>query len=165
MFVKALPTYSIRDRKRCWPRIGRVAASKVTDGSLSDVSDVSRGPTRLGDTRIAATCKVVCCETTDAMCSCGGLFVFNGLYGLFFIWRSHGFTTSSQLFMLRASVGFLSTPSRWSSVRGCLVLCLKIEWSVGSRHVRVIHKLGAGLVCFGRRRVMRGAGATGIRAR
>ena len=33
---------------RCWPRIGRVAASKVTDGSLSDVSDVSRGPTRQG---------------------------------------------------------------------------------------------------------------------
>ena len=29
VFVKALPTYSIRDRKRCWPRIGRVAASNI----------------------------------------------------------------------------------------------------------------------------------------
>ena len=84
VFVKADLPHSRLLLNRCWPRIGRVAASKVTDTKFNPNWQADCHDFRAHDTRIAATCKVVCCETTDDMCSCGGLFVFNGLYGLFF---------------------------------------------------------------------------------
>ena len=66
VFVKALPTYSIRDRKRCWPRIGRVAASndwmqrhESYEYPVLSVFAVSKAAVR----RV-----------------CGGLFVVNGLF-------------------------------------------------------------------------------------
>ena len=151
---------------RCWPRIGRVAASKVTDTNWIWALHADCHDFRAHDTRIAALTSRVFASHFGHLSLIfawiGGLFIAGARFsnyvawldrpavyrpgaqpvprtvpgfpsivqdvvngdlgggfasiqitsGLFFIWRSHGFTTSSQLFMLRRSV----------SVRGIRIL-------------------------------------------